>query len=151
MRKLAILGGVILALVAVTPVFAAGSTHTGSQHQTAAPVHTWRASASQGKTNASSRLSVNASATGGTFTVSVKGAAPKSAATSALVIGPCGGKGDSTVTTFVRTTSANGAAAGTAKLTKAQAAQVEAAIKAGKKLSVDVTDGSMRMCGAFSG
>ena len=152
MRKLAILGAVVLALVAVTPVFAASSPRTGSAtHAAAAVPHTWRASATKGHASAASRLSVTSSLSGGAFSTAIKGAAPKTTATSRLVIGACGAATDVTVTSFVRTTSAAGVAKGSVKLTKAQAAQVEAAVRAGQKLSSTVTDGSMRLCGAFSG
>lgn len=152
MRKLAILGALALTLTVAAPVFAAShTTGSGSAHPAAATSRTLRATAMSGKTDLSSRIVLAASGKSGTFSLSLKGAAPKSHATSVVDIGACGAAGDTPVVSLARTTAASGAWSGTTKLTATEAARVKAALSAHKPVTVSVADGKVRLCGAFSG
>ncbi len=152
MRRLAILGALALTLSVAAPVFAAShTTNPPSAHRAAAASRTLRATATSGKTSLSSRVVIAANGKSATFWISLKGEAPKSHDTNVLDIGACGAKGDTALISVSRTTSAAGTWAGTARLTAAEVAKLDAALKAGKHVSVTSTDGSIRLCGAFSG
>ena len=152
MRRLAIFGALALTLTVAAPVFAAShTTGSGAAHPAAAAGRTLHATATSGKAYFSSRVVLAADGKSGTFEVSVRGEAPKSHATSVLDLGACGAAGDTAVIRLTRTTAASGTWAGTAKLTTMEAARLAAAIKSHKPISAAVTDGSVRLCGTYSG
>ncbi len=152
MRKLAIFGAMALMLTVATPVFAAShTTGSGAAHPATASSRMLNASGTSGKAHFTSRIVLAGSGKSGTFEVSVRGEAPKSHETSVLDLGACGAAGDTAVIRLTRTTAASGTWAGTAKLTSAEAARLMAALKAHKPISAAVTDGSVRLCGTYSG
>ena len=151
MRRIAILGALALTLSVAAPVFAASHTTPSSSHPATAGARTLRATATSGKTSLSSRVVIAAGGKSATFWVSIKGEAPKSRDTNVLDIGACGAKGDTALISVSRMTSAAGTWGGTVRLTAAEVAKLDAALKAGKHFSVTSTDGSVRLCGSYSG
>lgn len=152
MRRLAILGAFALAITMATPVFAASHpTRPSASHPAAAAPRTLHAIAESGKTSMSSKVTVVKDGKPATFWVSIKGATPKSRVTTTLDVGACSARGDLALIAVTRTIGSTGVSSGSARLTKAETLKLEAALKAGKRLSVMSRDGAMRLCGDYSG